>query len=108
MTIQAVRFTFPDSDDTFDDVLKPALIPMLSMMLNDPNVENRRLALGTLNAAIHHKSDFVLPQLVDLLPLVMKDSKIDQDLIREVQMGPFKHKVDDGLELRKVCLPVNS
>ena len=80
---------------------------MLSLMLNDPNVENRRLALGTLNAAIHHKSDIVLPQLSNLLPLVLKDSKIDKDLIREVQMGPFKHKVDDGLELRKVSLDIS-
>ena len=35
------------------------------------------------------------------MPLVMKDTKIDPDLIRQVQMGPFKHQVDDGLELRK-------
>ena len=74
------------------------------MMLNDVRIENRRLALGTLNAAIHHKSDIVLPQLANLLPLVMKDSRIDKDLIREVQMGPFRHKVDDGLELRKVSM----
>ena len=77
---------------------------MLSVMLNDPNIENRRLALGTLNAAIHHKPDIVLPQLAALLPLVIKDSRIDKDLIREVQMGPFRHKVDDGLELRKVSI----
>ena len=102
MTIQAIRFTFADSDDTFDGFLRPVLFNILSMMFNDPSIENRRLALSTLNAAIHHKSDIVLPHLSSLLPLVMKDSKIDPDLIREVQMGPFRHKVDDGLELRKV------
>ncbi len=105
MTIQAIRFTFADSDDAFDEALKPILVKMLTTMLNDPNIENRRLALGTLNAAINHKSDSVLPHLANLIPLVLKDSKIDLDLIREVQMGPFKHKVDDGLELRKVTPP---
>lgn len=103
MVIQAIRFTFADSDDAFDEVLKPILLKMLTTMLNDPNLYNRRLALGTLNSALQHKSDIILGQLTQLIPLVMKESKINHDLIREVQMGPFKHKVDDGLELRKVC-----
>ena len=100
--IQAVRFTFTDCDDSFDDVLRPVLVYMLSLMLADPNIENRRLALGALNAAIQHKADIVLPHLSKLLPHVLKDSKIDPDLIRQVTMGPFKVPVDDGLELRKV------
>ena len=104
MVIQAVRFTFADSDDTFDEVLKPILMKMLTTMLNDPNLDNRRLALSTLNSATHNKPDIILPHLAQLIPLVMKESKINVDLVREVQMGPFKHKVDDGLELRKVSL----
>lgn len=102
MVIQAIRFTFADSDEAFDEVLKPMLIKLLILMLNDPNLENRRLALTTLNAATANKPDIVLPHLAQLIPLVMKESRINADLIREVQMGPFKHKVDDGLELRKV------
>lgn len=105
MVIQAIRFTFADSDEAFDEVLKPMLIKMLTSMLNDPNLENRRLALSTLNSATANKSDIVLPHLAQLIPLVMKESRINTDLIREVQMGPFKHKVDDGLELRKVRGP---
>ena len=102
MIIQAIRFTFADSDDAFDEILKPILIRILTTMLNDPNLENRRLGLSTLNSATANKSDIVLPHLVQLVPLVMKESRINTDLIREVQMGPFRHKVDDGLELRKV------
>lgn len=102
MAIQAIRFTLSDSDEGFDEVLRPMLIPMLTLMLDDDDLENRRLALGALNSATHNKSDVILPNLTDLVPLVMKESKVKPELVREVQMGPFKHKVDDGLEVRKV------
>ncbi|KAI9810543.1 MAG: hypothetical protein M1827_006216 [Pycnora praestabilis] len=101
MVIQALRYTFADSDESYDEVLKPNLTNMLTIMLNDSDLENRRLALTTLNSATHNKPHLILPHLGPLLPLVMKESNIKPELIREVQMGPFKHKVDDGLEVRK-------
>jgi cullin-associated NEDD8-dissociated protein 1 len=72
-------------------------------MLSDRDLSNHRLALTTLNSAIHNKMKIILPHLKELLPAVVGDTQIKPELIREVQMGPFKHKVDDGLELRKVC-----
>ena len=102
MSIQAIRYTLPESDEAFDAVLKPALIDMLSVMLRDTELENRRLALTTLNSAAHNKPDLIIPNLGLLLPLVLKESYVNQALIREVTMGPFKHKIDDGLEVRKV------
>jgi cullin-associated NEDD8-dissociated protein 1 len=103
MVIQAIRYTLSDSDESFDSVLKAMLIDMLKVMLLDSELENRRLALTTLNAAAHNKPELINPNLPQLLPLVMNESQIKPELIREVMMGPFKHKVDDGLEVRKVC-----
>lgn len=102
MSIQAIRYTLPESDESFDAVLKSVLIDMLSVMLRDSELENRRLALTTLNSAAHNKPDLIIPNLGSLLPQVLKESHINQALIREVTMGPFKHKIDDGLEVRKV------
>lgn len=102
MTIQAIRYTLPDGDEAFDTGLKGSLIDILTTMLKDPELENQRLAMTTLNSAAHNKPDLIVPNLGILLPLVIKESEVKPELIREVMMGPFKHKVDDGLEVRKV------
>jgi cullin-associated NEDD8-dissociated protein 1 len=101
MVIAALRFTFSDTDEAYDEYLRPIVVPMLVQMLSEPDLENRRLALMTFNSAMHNKPDIILPALDQLLPLAMKETVVKPELIREVQMGPFKHKVDDGLEIRK-------
>ena len=74
---------------------------MLTTMLSDENLDNRRLALTTFNSAARNKLELITPHLSEILPLTMKETIIRPELVREVTMGPFKHKVDDGLELRK-------
>ncbi|PNP45918.1 hypothetical protein TGAM01_v204331 [Trichoderma gamsii] len=101
MAVQAVRYTLPESDETFDAMLRNVLIEMLLVMLQDSDMEIRRLAMTTLNSAAHNKPDLILPHLGELLPFVLSESVIKKELIREVMLGPFKHKVDDGLEVRK-------
>ncbi|KAF2264841.1 TIP120-domain-containing protein [Lojkania enalia] len=101
MVISALRYTLADTDEAYDEFLKPIVIPMLVQMLKEPDLDNRRLALTTFNSAMHNKPDIILPALDQLLPMAMKETVIKPELVREVQMGPFKHKVDDGLEIRK-------
>ncbi|CAG7952072.1 unnamed protein product [Penicillium olsonii] len=101
VVISAFRYTLADSSDAYNDVLRPLMVPLLTNMLGDSDLGNHRLALTTLNSAIHNKMELLLPHLDELLPAVLGDTKIKPELIREVQMGPFRHKVDDGLDLRK-------
>ncbi|KAG8631516.1 hypothetical protein KVT40_000656 [Elsinoe batatas] len=101
LVISAFRYTFTDTDASYDMHLQPLIVQSLSKMLNEENLENRRLALTTFNSAAHNKPQLITPHLSELLPLTMKETIIRPELIREVAMGPFKHKVDDGLELRK-------
>jgi len=75
---------------------------MLVTILGDPELEIRRLALTALNAAVNNKPDIVLGHFSQLMPFVMNESRVHPELIREVQIGPFKQQVDDGLEVRKV------
>lgn len=101
MVISALRYTLADTDEAYDEYLRPIVVPMLVQMMGESDLENRRLALTTFNSAMHNKPDIILPALDQLLPLTMKETEVRKELIREVQMGPFKHKVDDGLEIRK-------
>ncbi|KAI0491040.1 armadillo-type protein [Xylaria cf. heliscus] len=101
VAVQALRYTLPDSDEIFDAELKSVLFDMIVTVLKDDILEIRRLGMTTLNSATHNKPELILPHLGELVPFVMGESTIKKELIREVQMGPFKHTVDDGLEARK-------
>ncbi|KAL5394110.1 hypothetical protein PMIN06_008604 [Paraphaeosphaeria minitans] len=101
MVISALRYTLADTDEAYDEYLRPIVVPMLIQMLSETDLDNRRLALTTFMSALRNKPDIILPALEQLLPLTMNETVTKPELIREVQMGPFKHKVDDGLEIRK-------
>lgn len=77
-------------------------------MMRDADVENRRSSLNTFNAAVRNKVYLIIPYMSQLLPLVIDQTFKDPSLMREITMGPFKHTVDDGLEVRKVCFHVRA
>ena len=100
--VSALRYTFSDSDATYDALLRPSVVALLQAMLSDTELENRRLALTALNSAATNKPHLLAgPALERLLPVVYAESQVKPSLVREIQMGPFRHRVDDGLELRK-------
>lgn len=56
-----------------------------------------------LSSAAHNKAALVADALPGVMPRVYAQTVIDPSLIRTVDLGPFKHKIDDGLELRKAA-----
>lgn len=90
----------------------------------------RRVALVTFNSAAHNKPSLIRDLLDSVLPHLYNETKVRKELIREVslllyclskpvfyfevyphilfllqqvEMGPFKHTVDDGLDIRKAA-----
>ena len=63
----------------------------------------RQLALSVLNAAARTKPHLLRDHLHALLPVLYRETIIKPELVRTVQMGPWQHKVDDGLEARKTA-----
>ena len=71
-------------------------------MLTPPQTV-QRLTLSTLNAAARNKPHLIQEHLQKLLPLLYAETVMKQELVRIVEMGPWKHRVDDGLEARKTA-----
>lgn len=56
-----------------------------------------------MNSSARTKPHLIREHLPTLLPDLYKETNINPALIRTVQMGPWTHKVDDGLETRKTA-----
>uniref|UniRef100_A0A9J8CVB2 Cullin-associated and neddylation-dissociated 2 (putative) n=1 Tax=Cyprinus carpio carpio TaxID=630221 RepID=A0A9J8CVB2_CYPCA len=76
--VTAVKFTIVDHPMPIDSLLKGCI-------------------------AAHNKPSLIRGLLTSLLPHLYKETQIRKDLVREVEMGPFKHTVDDGLDVRKAA-----
>ncbi|GEM12805.1 cullin-associated NEDD8-dissociated protein 1 [Rhodotorula toruloides] len=100
--IAALRFTFTNDSTTYDELLAPLIVEFFKLM-HDEDLGVRRLALSSLNSAAHNKPYLVRSHLDSLLPELYAQTVVDENLIRMVEMGPFKHKVDDGLDIRKTA-----
>jgi len=72
-------------------------------LLSDVVIVVRKSALLSLNYCAHHKAQVIHSLLPKYLPALYGETKIKKELIREVDLGPFKHKVDDGIELRQAA-----
>ncbi|EEB95452.1 hypothetical protein MPER_05579, partial [Moniliophthora perniciosa FA553] len=100
--VSAIRYTFADTAQSYDELLSPLLVDFMSLMV-DSDLTVRRLTLSALNSAARTKPYLIRDHLNALLPNLYKETVINPNLIRTVQMGPWTHKVDDGLEARKTA-----
>ncbi|RHZ77030.1 hypothetical protein Glove_186g52 [Diversispora epigaea] len=98
--VTAIKFTFINQGQEYDALLRPLIVDFLSL-IQDSDLNVRRLSLSTLNSAAHNKPYLIRDVLDQLLPLLYSETEIKDNLIHMVEMGPFKHKVDDGLDIRK-------
>lgn len=100
--VTAFKFTITDHPREIDPMLRQNIGCFLNT-LQDPDMNVRHVALCALNSAAHNKPLLIRDLLPTILPLLYAETKVKKDLIREVEMGPFKHTVDDGLDMRKAA-----
>ncbi|KAK6186772.1 hypothetical protein SNE40_006048 [Patella caerulea] len=100
--VTAIKFTISDQPQPIDMLLRGCIGDFLKT-LQDPDLNVRRVALVTFNSAAHNKPSLIRDLLDSVLPHLYNETKMRKELIREVEMGPFKHTLDDGLDIRKAA-----
>ena len=100
--VTAMKFTISEQPQSIDPLLKQCIGDFLKT-LEDEDLNVRRVALVAFNSAAHNKPSLIRNLLDQILPQLYNETKVKPELIREVEMGPFKHTVDDGLDLRKAA-----
>merc|ERR1712070_255181 len=100
--VTSLRYTMVAGAPT--EVLE-AHIGTFFSLLRDEDLAVRRAALQTLNATAHHQPGLVRSVLVsaDIMSTLFSEMAVKPHLKRKVDLGPFKHTVDDGLPLRKAA-----
>uniref|UniRef100_A0A166GKY0 TATA-binding protein interacting (TIP20) domain-containing protein n=1 Tax=Daucus carota subsp. sativus TaxID=79200 RepID=A0A166GKY0_DAUCS len=98
----AVKYSIVERPEKIDEIIYPEISSFL-MLIKDQDRHVRRAAVLALSTAAHNKPNLVKGLLPELLPLLYDQTMIKKELIRTVDLGPFKHTVDDGLELRKAA-----
>eukprot|EP01105_Mastigella_eilhardi_P013724 TRINITY_DN3125_c0_g1_i5.p1 TRINITY_DN3125_c0_g1~~TRINITY_DN3125_c0_g1_i5.p1 ORF type:complete len:986 (-),score=291.67 TRINITY_DN3125_c0_g1_i5:67-3024(-) len=100
--VTAVKYAVSESPTpaASDTQLQPHM-PRVLRLLQDPEPLVRRSVLLTLNYTAHHKPDLIRDILPEFLPSLYAETKVRPELIKEMDLGPFKHKDDQGLDIRK-------
>jgi cullin-associated NEDD8-dissociated protein 1 len=85
------------SNELMYTLLASSLINLASE--SDPDV--KRSALEGLTTMVHTDWKIIKDNIKDLEEFAHGETTVRKDLIDEVDLGPFKHKVDRGLPMRK-------
>ncbi|CUA71409.1 Cullin-associated NEDD8-dissociated protein 1 [Rhizoctonia solani] len=103
LVVSAMRHMFGfEGGRGLDDLLKPFVVVFLGL-LDDKDLNVKRLALAALNQAARNKPRLIEDQLPALLPKLYDETTPKPELIRIMEMGPWRHKIDDGLEARRTA-----
>lgn len=100
--VNAYKFSLSRKVSSTSSLELSQAIQSVFPLLHATDLEVRKSALLCVHAALHHNFDIISPFLDQLQPLLAESLLIKAE--RVVDLGPFKHKVDDALVIRKSAL----
>jgi cullin-associated NEDD8-dissociated protein 1 len=80
-------------------------MPTFLGLLKEDDIAVKNIALLMVYSAVHNTPQLVIPNMKELiLPQIIELAQLNMQ--RKIDLGPFKHTVDDALPLRKAALTV--
>lgn len=96
-------FKYAASKDT-DTTALSALLPDIIQLTGDAEHQIRQYTLESLISIAHHLPDLLRHEAETLFKVILGEVEVKKELIKEVDLGPFKHKIDEGRPIRKAAL----
>jgi len=84
------------------EAVMSTLDPLIAL-LQDSDLNVKKAAFVSLNSIAHNLPGLVKHNATDVLERAYIEARVNPALIRIVDLGPFTHKVDDGIPLRKAA-----
>jgi cullin-associated NEDD8-dissociated protein 1 len=97
----AIKYAFGMNVDLDDNAVMPFFA-----LLNDPELLVRRAALSALHAVVHFRPELIAGHIDAVLPILYSQTIYNESLVKTVQFGPMQHKIDSGLDARKIAFQV--
>ena len=88
---------------TVEKMVMQEIIPVFLYGLQDKDLGVRLATLVSLNTIVHNLSPLIRSEVENIAPIIIKETDVRPELIKEIDLGPFKHKVDEGAPLRKAA-----
>jgi len=102
VAVASLRFAIVDGPSPLDARLPEVIVDFLGH-LSDETLKVRHASLLALSCVAHNKPAYLSASLPSLLGPLYEETAKKAELVHQVDLGPFKHTVDDGLELRKAA-----
>jgi cullin-associated NEDD8-dissociated protein 1 len=95
-------FKYGGAKETDPMVLELCVSDLISLV-KDPDLVVKKNCLEGLNAIVHNQSGVIRQDIEKLQEVTIYETTIKPELITEVDLGPFKHKNDEGIPIRKAA-----
>ena len=77
------------------------LIPEIIDLATDSEHKIRQFTLESLVSITHHLPHLLKADIETIYKILVNEVVVKPELIKEVDLGPFKHKIDEGRPIRK-------